>query len=193
MRAASTYDGLLHISDWYPTFLGLANRVATPECDDFDGYDVYSSIIHNQPSPRSEILFTYNDEKQEYVLRVDDLKLITGASNGSYDQVIPVPVTRKSPHYSFGESTFSYLFDIKNDPYEQDNLYYSSPDLVAFMLNRLSEYESIITPPVSISLTPAAITTAEQTGALSPWNDSRPSSSQTCWISASSSKSLRHN
>lgn len=46
---------LSHVSDWYPTLLGLA--VARQSHHGLDGHDVWGSISEGLPCPRTEILF----------------------------------------------------------------------------------------------------------------------------------------
>ncbi|XP_041920840.1 arylsulfatase I isoform X1 [Alosa sapidissima] len=47
---------LIHVSDWYPTLLGLA-RAAGAKDRRLDGHDVWGAISEGLPCPRNEILF----------------------------------------------------------------------------------------------------------------------------------------
>ncbi|CAH1781408.1 unnamed protein product, partial [Owenia fusiformis] len=54
------YSGLIHMTDWYRTFLSLAK--ADIGNSGVDSYDVWNSIRVSKPSPRTEILHSLNPE-----------------------------------------------------------------------------------------------------------------------------------
>ena len=98
----STYNGLLHATDWLPT---LVEGVAKLELDGLrgnasiqplDGFNVWDAVNQNATSPRHEILLTLNppigpDPKHPLkhtsrgtaAIRVDNWKLIIGQPNCS--------------------------------------------------------------------------------------------------------------
>eukprot|EP00040_Diaphanoeca_grandis_P015002 m.76267 g.76267 ORF g.76267 m.76267 type:complete len:547 (-) comp24880_c0_seq2:79-1719(-) len=49
----TTYTGLVHIADWYPTTLVLAG--GSP-AQDLDGYDIFEAVLNSTTSPRTELL-----------------------------------------------------------------------------------------------------------------------------------------
>lgn len=76
----STYDGLLHVSDWLPTFMGLAtDKQWTGSLTGavLDGMDVWDAITTNSPSPRTEIVH-YADGDAGVVLQLGTSKLFAG-------------------------------------------------------------------------------------------------------------------
>jgi arylsulfatase A-like enzyme len=69
--AGSTYYGLTHVADWFPTMLKIANITYTaPEGYELDGFDQYGSILGIEESPREYMLYNYyyNVSGQDYQL-----------------------------------------------------------------------------------------------------------------------------
>jgi arylsulfatase A-like enzyme len=110
---AQTVDGLMHAVDLYPTIVGLAGA-STAKCKPLDGHDVWGTIAHGKPSPRSEIV--YNVEPFRAALRQGDWKLI-------WRTLLPSSVD---------------LYDLSKDPSETTNLAAAHPDKVAAFQERLN-------------------------------------------------------
>ena len=49
------YDGLVHVSDWLPSFVNLGGGNASAVVG-LDGHDVWAAIASGAPSPRKELL-----------------------------------------------------------------------------------------------------------------------------------------
>uniref|UniRef100_A0A8C6UGS2 Si:dkey-174i8.1 n=1 Tax=Neogobius melanostomus TaxID=47308 RepID=A0A8C6UGS2_9GOBI len=154
---------LIHVSDWFPTLLGLAGAPQSKHI--LDGHDVWKTISKGLPSPRTEILFNidpvsrrpeepYNkallqnglgiwDTGVKAAIRAGDWKLLTG-NVGSGDWI--------PPHYfpsaaqqglekrrnELGKSV--WLFNIASDPYERSDQAETRPDIVKLLLRRLADY-----------------------------------------------------
>ena len=72
----TTYEGKMHVTDWLPTLMGLATNNAWTNTTDIDGYDQWSSILHNTASPRNEIIhYVYSTD--QYTIEVNDIKVVT--------------------------------------------------------------------------------------------------------------------
>jgi len=59
-----SYTGLMHVTDWLPTFMGLATNgqwSGSLSGSELDGVDMWSAIMANGDSPRQEILHRLND------------------------------------------------------------------------------------------------------------------------------------
>jgi arylsulfatase B len=54
--SGANITGLIHCTDWLPTFVKLAGGVDIPSSRLLDGFDVWGAVTHNAPSPRTEIL-----------------------------------------------------------------------------------------------------------------------------------------
>ena len=81
------YNGLMHVTDWLPTFIGLAKGESS-KLSNIDGYNQWDSLQNKKPSPRSEILLNIRDDHPDEdsssvdvdnaALRLGDWKLIQG-------------------------------------------------------------------------------------------------------------------
>ena len=154
----TTYDDMFHVSDWFPTILGLADISFTAgDGYDLDGYDM-SDAIFGGTSERELLLYNlyYNVENHNFTLdstapfaiRNSDYKLIhayTGQT-GVYgtDNIL-------SDDDNLGGGTCcqtcgmtgtytKYLFKISEDPYEKTNLYDSDDDGVLSIVSELLSY-----------------------------------------------------
>ncbi|XP_034464542.1 arylsulfatase I [Hippoglossus hippoglossus] len=156
---------LMHVSDWYPTLLGLAGALHSHL--DLDGHDVWGSISEGLPSPRTEILFNIDpvsrkpgepydkalvlngfgiwDTAVRAAIRAGDWKLLTGnVGDGDWipPQALPVGPERwqrlEKRRNKLGKSV--WLFNVSSDPYERTDLAEARPEVVKHLMTRLAEY-----------------------------------------------------
>ncbi|KAM4607432.1 arylsulfatase I [Polymixia lowei] len=164
-RKGAVSRALIHISDWYPTLLGLAGALSSHR--GLDGHDVWSAISEGLPCPRTEILFNIDpvsrrpgepddralalngfgiwDTAVRAAIRAGDWKLLTGiVGDGDWipPQTLPGGPERlqglEKRHYQRGKSV--WLFNITADPYERSDLAEVRPAVVKHLLTRLAEY-----------------------------------------------------
>ncbi|XP_033957158.1 arylsulfatase I [Pseudochaenichthys georgianus] len=156
---------LIHVSDWFPTLLGLA--WAPQSNHSLDGHDVWETISKGWPSPRTEILFNIDpvsrkpgepydkalvlngfgiwDTAVRAAIRVGDWKLLTG-NVGDGDWIPPHALPGGPERWQklekrrneVGKSV--WLFNITSDPYERSDLAEVHPEVVKHLLTRLAEY-----------------------------------------------------
>ena len=105
-------NGLIHAVDILPTLAALAGA-STAACKPLDGLNVWSALSGAGPSPRTE--FVYNIEPFRAAIRAGDWKLI-------WRPLIPSSVD---------------LFNLAEDPYEQNNLAAAHPEKVDAMKERI--------------------------------------------------------
>lgn len=82
----STWAGMAHASDWYPTLVeGVAGVPIDPASTGgprpVDGFNLWPAILAGSPSPRTEVIHQVNNShftEGVQALRVGDLKLIRG-------------------------------------------------------------------------------------------------------------------
>jgi arylsulfatase A-like enzyme len=114
--AGSTVDGLVHVTDLYPTLVNLAGGSVQQPLP-LDGMDMWPTISQGDPSPRREVVFSVPELEQsetgQPAIRLGNHKLVEGE-----------------------------LFDVQQDPYEQYDLAEQKPDVVARLKARLHELAS---------------------------------------------------
>ena len=113
IKPGSTVDGMIHAVDLYPTLAALAGA-STAKCKPLDGLNVWDTIAEGKPSPRTE--FVYNIEPFRAGLRQGDWKLI-------WRTLLPSSVD---------------LYNLAQDPSEQNNLAAANPEKVVAMQERLN-------------------------------------------------------
>ncbi|XP_017284965.1 arylsulfatase I [Kryptolebias marmoratus] len=184
---------MIHVSDWYPTLLGLAGALQSHH--GLDGHDVWGSISEGLPCPRTEILFNIDpvsrkpgepydkvlvlnafgiwDTAIRAAVRVGDWKLLTG-NVGDGDWIPPQALPDgpkqwqklEKRHREPGKSV--WLFNISNDPYERSDLTEAHPEVVKHLLTRLAEYNQTAVaarnPPDDLMADPEL-----HGGVWSPW------------------------
>ncbi|XP_052813682.1 arylsulfatase B-like [Mya arenaria] len=158
----SVSRGLIHVTDWFPTLVKLANGNLNGT-KPLDGYDQWNTINKAADSPRREILHNidplfkpagrpvYNgtfDTRIRAALRVGDWKILTGdPGNSSW---IPPPEDNMPPEFnqiSVGPNTKNlWLFNIAKDPNERVDLSDQEPTRVRAMLKRLKIYQKTAVP-----------------------------------------------
>ncbi|ESO82996.1 hypothetical protein LOTGIDRAFT_197818 [Lottia gigantea] len=149
---------LIHVSDWFPTFLNLAG--GSFNGTKLDGYDQWKTISEGSEGQRSELLHNidplysqrgskrYNntfDTRTRSALRMGDFKLITGdPGNGSW--IAPPEQANHSRPDPSKRSDNVWLFNIVKDPNENHDISQQYPDIVDKMLFKLSAYSKTAIP-----------------------------------------------
>ncbi|PWA20567.1 hypothetical protein CCH79_00019567 [Gambusia affinis] len=139
---------LIHISDWYPTLLGLAETLQSHH--NLDGHNVWASISEGNPGEPYDKALELNgfgiwDTAVRAALRVGDWKLLTGnVGDGDWipPQALPAGPERwqklEKRRNRPGKSV--WLFNVSADPYERFDLAEVRPEVVKHLLARLAEY-----------------------------------------------------
>ena len=144
----TTYSGLMHVSDWFPTILSLTNIDYTPGQDNqLDGINQLYAMFGEEDPPREYLLYNYYTMIPGYffdmwingslAIRNSQYKLLHTFNSSTYsnwyepEMIVGVDDDINSGSCSEFSETLSgifqyYLFDLENDPYETTNLYYST-------------------------------------------------------------------
>ncbi|KAG7170719.1 arylsulfatase I-like [Homarus americanus] len=119
------HEGLLHVTDWYNTLLEIGGAIDAPSNDGYFQWDALRT--GTVPSPRNSFIYNLNimnDGSAAGAIRVGDYKYLKGQ------------------HKSKNETETSYLFNIKDDPSEANNLVEEDPvrafELEALLLAELT-------------------------------------------------------
>jgi len=121
--SGAVVDGPVHVVDMYPTLAALAG--AHPDsAKPLDGIDIWSSIAEGRPSPRTEVV--YEIEPFRAGLRQGDWKLV-------WRVTLPSNVE---------------LFNLAEDPGEQNNLAEREPGRVATLQQRVEVLSREAVPPL---------------------------------------------
>lgn len=78
-RRGTTYDGLVHVTDWLPTLMHLASNgewTGSYSDAELDGVNVWDSILSGEDSPREEIVHFVNGDNA--VIQRKNLKYFYG-------------------------------------------------------------------------------------------------------------------
>ncbi|MEM7473845.1 MAG: arylsulfatase [Planctomycetota bacterium] len=108
-QAGSKNDGMMHITDCFSTFAELSGASMKRDRK-IDSLDMTGMLFENKPSPRDEIVFE-----------------VTGS--------VRVPTIRKGDYKLMGD----LLFNITQDPSEQNDVAKQNPKLVKTLAARLRE------------------------------------------------------
>uniref|UniRef100_A0A8C3A6C8 Sulfatase N-terminal domain-containing protein n=1 Tax=Cyclopterus lumpus TaxID=8103 RepID=A0A8C3A6C8_CYCLU len=189
-RRRRVSKALLHITDWFPTLVGLAGGNAS-ESHGLDGFDVWPAISEGRESPRQEILHNIDplsnhspeapwDASVQAAIRVGDWKLLTG--DPGHGDWVPPQVLPTLPgrwwNLERGVSLFPrtstlknvWLFNITADPCERQDLADRRPDVVRRLMDRLASYNRTAVPVYFPPDDPRA-DPSRHGGAWLPWVD----------------------
>ncbi|XP_077995099.1 arylsulfatase J-like isoform X2 [Glandiceps talaboti] len=138
-RTGYINNEMMHVVDWYPTFVKLAGGDTDP---DMDGMDIWDTISKGDPSPRTEFVYNIDDvaDPPEQAIRVGDYKLIVGKAGNPGDW-LPPPEHNSDQGIEDGRISKAsvMLFNIRDDPTEHNDLAETMPGKVATMTARLEE------------------------------------------------------
>ncbi|XP_070578247.1 arylsulfatase B-like [Ptychodera flava] len=181
----STNRELIHVSDWFPTLIHLA-RGNLNGTKPLDGYNQWSTIWHQSPSPRKEILINIdpmtecikctknshwrNDKFDVHLnagLIVGSWKLLTGRQNHAFWST-PAEIQGPARINSNTRGKLVSLYDIKSDPTEQTDLAECMPGIVHRMLEKLAKYNNSAVP-VYFPDSQEEADPARRGGAWGPW------------------------
>ena len=150
------YDNnqLIHATDWLPTIVeGIAGLKLDKDKWALDGFNVWSTITTDSETPRKEILINLDPPREGFIgqaaFRSGDWKLIMGVPNCSLireyrgdpcpDGWIHLDGSIELPPYT---PSLTWLFNIKTDPNERNNIADQYPDKVKELKERIEHYNA---------------------------------------------------
>ncbi len=118
-------DGMIHVTDMYPTLAALAGA-RTERAKTLDGMDVWATIAEGKSSPRSEVV--YNVDPMAGAVRQGDWKLVWKAA-------LPQKIE---------------LFNLAEDKSEENDLAGQNADKVRDLQARIGQLAGEMAPPMLI-------------------------------------------
>ena len=131
----------LHIVDWFPTLVKLTGA-PTAQKTKLDGLDIWPVIIAGKPSPHEDILI--NAMPNSGAIRMGNWKLVINGRITAND--LEEASAKKDAPEEFGASSVE-LFNLAEDPDEQNNLAAQNPEVVQQLRTRLDAYRAAAVPP----------------------------------------------
>jgi arylsulfatase A-like enzyme len=134
-----------------------------------DGIDQWSMLMGDEPSKRNELLYNidpnFDDDGFEGhgAIRIDDLKLIVGnpgdkdehrqpdtmdyQKDKGKEQLLDSQTNKEKLNPYITDERAVFLYNVVEDPYENNNIAPENQDIVERMKVRLQEYQSSMIPP----------------------------------------------
>ncbi|XP_076442669.1 arylsulfatase B-like [Babylonia areolata] len=77
-KVNATWDSLVHVTDWYTTFLSAAKgNVTKAKVElDLDGHDHMTSLKRFAPGQRTQMVYNIDDRRNRAAVRIGDFKLL---------------------------------------------------------------------------------------------------------------------
>jgi arylsulfatase A-like enzyme len=119
--AAGHSTELMHVTDMYTTLLAAAGaKISQPK--PLDGLDQSATLLEGKPSPRKEVLVNMEDSRAALIMGLWKLIVFAG---------LPQKVE---------------LFNLNDDPAEENNKAEAEPERVRDMMKRVTDYAWEMTP-----------------------------------------------
>jgi arylsulfatase A-like enzyme len=131
----------LHIVDWFPTLVNLAGG-SLQQQHPLDGRDLWPVITAGKPSPHEDILI--NAMPNSGAIRMGGWELVVNGhitANDLENATAPKAGAKKDA------DSVVELFNLTEDPYEQNNLAAQNPERVRQLRARLEAYQAAAVPP----------------------------------------------
>ncbi|XP_078377383.1 arylsulfatase B-like [Oculina patagonica] len=185
-RTGVKCEGLLHVTDWYPTLVNLAGGTYDDAASPIDGMDVWNTISHGEPSPRKEILLNIDMNRSNadglsttiyegIAFRMGDMKLLMNVPNSTWFKPPELGGEPDMEHNWLATATKDTatvaLYNITADPTEREDLSEKLPDMVKTLQERVQYYMKGAVPPLNKPRDPKAFVKAITEGVWTPWEE----------------------
>lgn len=168
-KSSYTYDGLIHVVDWFPTIIAAAGGTLDDLNYSIDGVNQWDAIRTGGESARNEIVYNLDDTTFAWTgraaIRVGDYKLVHGYPGAFYERYKP---DEEYPSSACGNKLNGVvdkimykdlclnrpmfdqklLFNLKHDPCELIDLSEKLPDIVNELSERLDKYRTDVRSPI---------------------------------------------
>ncbi|VGO14180.1 Arylsulfatase [Pontiella desulfatans] len=127
LEGGRDFDRPLHIVDLFPTFTELAQGDIA-KCKPLDGINFWPALAEGKAMPKRDIIHNAKDARGRGSIRSGDWKLILSKPERAPDGM---PVA--------DGKLMAELFNIKDDPYEQNNVVHQHPEMLETLWGRLKK------------------------------------------------------
>jgi len=142
----------LHIVDWFPTLVNLSGG-SLQQKHPLDGRDIWPVVTSGKPSPHEDILI--NAMPNSGAIRMGGWKLVLNGhitandleNAGAPKTGAPKAAPRNKQTSEKTAASSVELFNLAEDPSEQNNLAAQNPEVVQQLRARLEAYRAAAVPP----------------------------------------------
>ncbi len=131
IAANSVNDQLICLTDLITTVAELVDVPATARQSMVDSYDISSLLMGQQEPVRQHIV--HHSGNGIFAVRKGSWKLILGKNSGGFSNNLKIP--------GIPVETPGQLYNLANDPAEQENLYATNPEKVQELTELLSSFQ----------------------------------------------------
>jgi arylsulfatase A-like enzyme len=139
----------VHIIDWYPTLVRLANG-SLEQPKTLDGLDLTPMLCDGEPSPHESLLLVQSPQRA--AIRAGDWKLLQSRTAAADGKTTKSAKAAKKKAKAAGEQPAASadgleLYNLREDPAEQQNLASTQPEIAARLRKQLQQLLQDAVPP----------------------------------------------
>ncbi|XP_070180940.1 arylsulfatase B-like [Littorina saxatilis] len=153
-KTNSSYEELIHITDWYPTLVEAAGGGSSVA--NIDGVSQWKNLLSGGPGPRQEFIYNMDEVRNDSAIRRGRYKLIQGYARNPNGWFVPPELeealnqTTVEIHAQKNNPPYS-LYDLETDPEERHNIIDSHQDVFHNLKARLDSYRPSLVPTLHYS------------------------------------------
>lgn len=139
----------VHIIDWYPTLIRLANG-SLEQPKPLDGLDLTPMLCDGKPSPHESLLLVQSPQRA--AIRAGEWKLLQSRTTTADEKTTKSAKTAKKKAKAAGKqpdvsADGLELYNLREDPSEQQNLASTQPEIAARLRKQLQQLLQDAVPP----------------------------------------------
>nr|KAG5696970.1 hypothetical protein BaRGS_008432 [Batillaria attramentaria] len=145
-KSGYTYDELIHVVDWYPTFVEAAGGSSL---SNIDGVSQWHNLVRGSHGPRTEFIYNIDEVYNTSAIRQGRFKLVQGHLTGPNGWFPPPEMTNETTtkvHTNHNNEPAYQLFNLNRDPEERNDILDTHHEVFQQMKARLDEYRKSLVP-----------------------------------------------
>lgn len=146
-KSGSVYDEMIHVTDWYPTFVEAAGGNPS-NISNIDGVSQWQNLLSGSSGPRSEFIYNFDEIYNNSAIRQGRFKLVQGHPGDPDGWFAPEEMGNETTEDLSGSRVHPeyQLFNLDRDPLEKKNILDSHQDVFLQMKARLDQYRESLVP-----------------------------------------------